>query len=132
MGRKKGKKNELPQMPNSVIVELTIPKRKFPFLRRLFLFQAASLSKTLREIMVQAGQDPLFSKNTTSILPHNLLVNKLLQLLLAEVVLVLVKVKELLGDRGCRRLVLGVVVGFEIRVLQGFLHSDTLYGVKGQ
>lgn len=65
-------------------------------------------------------------------LPHNLLVNQLLQLLLAQVVLVLVKVKELLGDWRRGRLVLGVVVRLEVWVLERLLDGDALDGVEGQ
>lgn len=67
-----------------------------------------------------------------SILPHNFLVDQLLELVLAQVVLVLVKVKELLGNWRCSGLVLGVVVGFEVRVLESLLHRDALDGVEGE
>lgn len=63
-------------------------------------------------------------------LPHNLLVDQLLQLLLAQVVFVLVKVKELLGDRGCCWLVLGIVVRLKVWVLQSLLHSDALNRIE--
>lgn len=76
--------------------------------------------------------NPTLSLQRFSVLPHNLLVDKLLQLLLAEVVLVLIEVKEFLGDRRGRRLVLRVVVRLEVRVLEGFLHSDALNGVERQ
>lgn len=63
-------------------------------------------------------------------LPHDLLVDQLLQLLLAQVVFVLVKVEELLGDWGRCWLVLGVVVRLKVWVLQSFLHSNALNRVE--
>lgn len=65
-------------------------------------------------------------------LAHNLLVDELLQLLLAQVVLVLIKVKELLRDRRCSGLIIRVVVGLQVRVLQSLLDCDALDGVKGK
>lgn len=50
-------------------------------------------------------------------LPHDFLVDQLLQLLLAQVVLVLVKVEELLGDWWRGGLVIRVMVRLEVWVL---------------
>lgn len=81
--------------------------------------------------MRNALPNPEFAQET-AVLPHDLLVDELLQLFFAKVVLVLVEVEELLRNRGCGRLVLGVVVRFEVRVFQGFLHRDALHRVEGQ
>ena len=71
-------------------------------------------------------------KKSTRCLPHDLLVDKLLQLLLAEVVLVLIKVKELLGNRGSGRLIIGVMVWLQVWVLEGLLDCDALDRVEGE
>lgn len=70
------------------------------------------------------------SKKSFLILPHNLLVNQLLQLLLAQGIFVLVEIEKFLRDRRRSGLVLGVVVGLEVWVLEGFLHRDSLHGVE--
>lgn len=65
-------------------------------------------------------------------LPHNLLVDKLFELLLAQVILVLVKVEELLGNRRGSRLIIGIVIGLEVGMLEGLFDCDTLDGVEGE
>ena len=55
-----------------------------------------------------------------------------LQLLLRKCLLILVKIKELLGDGVRSRLILRVMVGLEIRVLQSLLDGNTLHGIEGQ
>jgi len=63
-------------------------------------------------------------------LPHNLLVDEELQLLLCQVVLVLVKVEELLWNRVGGRLVIWVVVRLKVWVLERILDCDTLDRVE--
>lgn len=55
-----------------------------------------------------------------------------LQLLLAERILVLVKIKESIRDRRCRGLVFRVVVRLQVRVTKGILDGDTLGRVEGK
>lgn len=74
-------------------------------------------------------QSPPFKK-VLPILPHNLLVNQLLQLLLAEGIFVLVEIEKFLRDRRRSGLVLRVVIGLEVWVLEGILHRDSLHGIE--
>lgn len=64
------------------------------------------------------------------VLPHNLLVNQLLQLLLAQGIFVLVEIEKFLRDRGRSGLVIRVVVRLQVWVLEGILHRDSLHGVE--
>lgn len=63
---------------------------------------------------------------------HDLLVDELLQLLLAQVVFVLVEVEEFLRDRRRGGLVIRIMVRLKVRVLQGLVDRDALHGVEGQ
>lgn len=71
-------------------------------------------------------------EKSSTLLPHNLLVDELFELLLAQIIFVFIKVEELLGDRGSSRLIIGVMVRLKVWVLEGLLHCDTLDGVKGE
>jgi len=65
-------------------------------------------------------------------LPHDLVIYQLLQLLLAEVVLVLVKVKEFLWDWGSRWLIFWIMIWLEVGMRERLFHSDAFHGVEGQ
>lgn len=65
-------------------------------------------------------------------LPHNLVKDQLLQLLLTQVILILVKVEELLWNRRGGWLVLWVMVWLEVRVLECLLNRDALNWVESQ
>ena len=53
-------------------------------------------------------------------------------MLLTQRILVLVEIKESLGDRGCGGLILGIVVRLQIRVAQSVLDGNALGRVEGQ
>ena len=63
-------------------------------------------------------------------LSHDLVVDQLLQLLLAQVILVFVEVEEFLWDRAGCWFILWVVVWLEVWVLKGLVDCDTLNGVE--
>jgi hypothetical protein len=65
-------------------------------------------------------------------LSHDLVVDELFQLLLAQVVLVLIKVEELLWDRASRWLIIGIMVWLEIGVLKSLVNSDALNWVESK
>jgi len=65
-------------------------------------------------------------------LSHDLLVDELLQLLLAEVILVLIEVEELLWDRAGSWLIVGIMVWLEIGVLECLINGDTLDRVESK
>jgi len=65
-------------------------------------------------------------------LPHDLLVDKELELFLGQIVLVLIKVKESLWDWFGSWLIIWVVIWFKVWVLQGFLNRDALNRVEGE
>lgn len=59
-------------------------------------------------------------------------IRRTLELLLAQCVLILIKIKELLWDGIRRGFVLWVMVGFQVRVTQCFFNCDSLDRVKGK
>jgi len=63
-------------------------------------------------------------------LPHDLLVDQLLKLLLSEIVLVLVEVEELLRNGCSGRLIFGIVVRLKVWVLECLVDSDALDGIE--
>jgi hypothetical protein len=65
-------------------------------------------------------------------LPHDLLPDQPLQLLLTQLLLIAIELEELLRNRVSRRLVLRVMVRLEVGVLEGFVDGDALDGVEGQ
>jgi len=56
--------------------------------------------------------------------------NLTLQLLLCQIILVLIEIKESLRNRLSRRFVLWVVVRFQIWMFQSFLYVDPLDGIE--
>ena len=112
------------------------------------IYTEKSQKQTRREVIFWLS-DFVFSHYRRS--PHDLLVDKdckqvsvifliympgysrlTLQLLLGKVVLILVEIEKLLGNGIRSRLIIGVMVWLEVRVLEGFFNSNTLHRVESQ
>jgi hypothetical protein len=65
-------------------------------------------------------------------LSHDLIIDQLLQLLLAQIILILIEIEELLRDGCSGGLILRIMVGFQVGVLEGFVDGDALDGVECQ
>ena len=80
----------------------------------------------------ECSKDPSNSPMSREDLPHDLLVDQLFQLLLGEVILVFVEIKEFLWNRRSCWLIFGIVIWLEIWVLQGLVDGDTLDWVESE
>jgi len=94
------------------------------------------LKTTIQMLHVQMAHFPAGSiskvMHLMQRLSHDLLVDELLQLLLAEVILVLIEVEELLWDRAGSWLIVGIMVWLEIGVLECLINGDTLDRVESK
>lgn len=72
----------------------------------------------------------LLFRSLVASLSHDFLVNQLFKLLFAECIFVLIKIEELFRDWRSGRLVFGIVVRLQVRVLQRVLNGDSLNRVE--
>jgi hypothetical protein len=69
---------------------------------------SSTVCKALRLLRTRFPTDPFQGQG----LPHDLLVDELLELLFGEVVLVLIEIEEFLWNRRCGGLIIRVMIGF--------------------